>query len=114
MRKRQVFDGVADGFGKLTHLLSGLERGEHDEFLTAITADGGAMVDDRVLQGVAHCHEALVAFLVAVAIIVFLEEIHVDQKDGETFPLLAPIVPQQAQMLVDGAAVLQACQGIGI
>lgn len=110
MRKRQVFHGVADSFGKLAHLLLGPERRQHDELLATITADGGAMADDGVLQGVAHGHQTPVAFLVAITVIVFLEEVDIDEENGKTFLLLAPIVPQQAQMMIDGPAVLQSGQ----
>ncbi|MOA12571.1 hypothetical protein D3C78_1325810 [compost metagenome] len=39
MGERQVFNGVADRLGKFANLLLGLERRQHDEFLTAIAAD---------------------------------------------------------------------------
>lgn len=72
------------------------------------------MFGDGILQGGANGHQAFVAFTVAVTVVVFLEEVDVDQENGKAFLLPDPIVPQQAQMVVDGAAVLQARQGVGI
>ncbi len=114
MCEGQAFHGMADRFGKLANLLFGLEWRQHDEFFAAITADRGAVLDDCILQGIAHGHETLVAFLVAITVVVFLEEIDIDQEYGKTFFLLHPVIPQQAQMVIDGAAVLQPGQGIGV
>lgn len=50
----------------------------------------------------------------AVTVVVFLEEVDIDQENGKALFLPDPVVPQQAQMVVYRAAVLQARQGVGI
>ncbi|MNY22781.1 hypothetical protein D3C86_1564200 [compost metagenome] len=68
------------------------------------------MFGDGILQGGANSHQAFVALLMAVTVVVFLEEVDVDQKNGKALFLPDPIVPQKAQMMINGAAVLQAGQ----
>ncbi len=83
---------MTDRLGKLAHLLPGFEWRKDDKFLAAIATDRGPVFADRVLESVANGNEAFVAFLVTVTVIVLLEEVDIDQEDGEAFSLLAPII----------------------
>ena len=49
----------------------------------------------------------------AVAVVVFLEEVDVDEDRGKAGAKLLPVVPVVAKLLVNGPTILQARQWIG-
>ena len=86
---------------------------EHYEFLAAIAGDRAVVLLDRIAEGIGDEDQAAVAFLVAVAVIEFFEEVDVDEDRRKAAAELLPVAPVVPQLLVDGPAILQARQRIG-
>ena len=109
----QVLHRAPDRLGKQRYLLLPVHARQHDELLAAIAPDRGIVLLDGGAERVGHLHQAAVAFLVAVAVVEFLEEVDVDENRDEAAAQQLPVAPVVAQPLVDRAPVFQPRQRIG-
>ncbi len=105
VRKAYGFGGGAEGFGG-GHGAGAVGIGENDGELFATEARGFAEVGgDAVGDDVGDLAEAIVAVDVAVEVVVLLEQVDVDHKEGEGLAGDEGAIPFFLKALVEGAAV---------
>ncbi len=114
VRQSEGLDAVPYGFRQIRRLLPRLQPCQHDEFLAAITADRPIVGRDRLLQRIGNENEAAIAFLMAVKVVVPLEEIDVDKDCRKALPASLPVAPIVPELLIDRAAVVEARERIGM
>lgn len=90
------------------------EPGKRDEFFATITSDHRVETAHAGFQHLRDLYQATVTFLMAVIVIVLLEEIDIDQKHREIMLGLDPLIPQLTQPAVDCPTIFKARQRIGV
>jgi hypothetical protein len=113
VRHRQRFNRRTHAFSSRLNLLGWCAVQQHDEFFAAIAGHQVTRPAHALAQGLGHSLQAGVSSLMAIAVVVLLEVVHIQHQDGHPFVVVHRTRPHLCKELVKVTPVGHLGQGVG-